>query len=382
MNDPGRQSSPNEGTQQRPAGPLAGVKVLEFAALGPVPFCAMLLADMGADVVHIARAGPRSDPGVDVTLRGRRIVTLALKEDSDNRIARELAARSDILLEGNRPGVMERLGLGPEMCHARNPRLIYGRMTGWGQDGPLAPTAGHDINFIALSGALHAIGTAGSGPVPPLNLVGDYGGGALFLAFGVVCALLEAHASGRGQVIDAAMLDGAAMLMSQCCGQFAKGTWSDKRGGNLLDGGAPWYATYETADGKYVAVGAIEEKFWRALLVRLGIEPDMLPPRESRAEWGIIRDTLARTFRRRTRDEWTEVFRGTDACLSPVLELGETRSHEHIAARGCFAEIQGVMQPTPAPRFSRTPGRIRGTTAGPDTTAEVLRDWGIGHPPS
>ena len=366
----------------RPEGPLAGVKVLEFSAIGPVPFCAMLLADMGADVVHIARPGRQPDPEVDVTLRGRRIVTLSLKEDADNRIARELAGRSDILLEGNRPGVMERLGLGPDTCRALNPRLIYGRMTGWGQDGPLAPRAAHDINLIALTGALHAIGPAGGGPVPPLNLLGDYGGGALFLAFGVVCALLEARASGRGQVIDAAMIDGVAMLMSQCCTQLAKGTWSEQRGGNLLDGGAPWYATYETADGKYVAVGALEEKFWRELLVRLGIEPDTLPPRESRADWGVIRDALARTFRRRTRDEWTGVFRGADACLSPVLELGETGSHEHMASRGCFTQIHGMMQPTPAPRFSRTPGRIRATTSGPDTRAAVLQDWGISQPPS
>jgi len=366
----------------RPEGPLAGVKVLEFGAIGPVPFCAMLLADMGADVVHIARPGRRPDPEVDVTLRGRRIVTLSLKEDSDNRIARELAGRSDILLEGSRPGVMERLGLGPDTCRALNPRLIYGRMTGWGQDGPLAQSAAHDINFIALTGALHAIGTAGGGPVPPLNLLGDYGGGALFLAFGVVCALFEARASGRGQVIDAAMIDGVAMLMAQCCTQLAKGTWSEQRGGNLLDGGAPWYATYETADGKYVAVGALEEKFWRELLARLGIEPDRLPPRESRADWGVIRDALARTFRRRTRDEWTEVFRGADACLSPVLELGETGSHEHMASRGCFTQIHGMMQPTPAPRFSRTPGRIRATTTGPATSAAVLQDWGISQPPS
>ena len=366
----------------RPEGPLAGVKVLEFGAIGPVPFCAMLLADMGADVVHIARPGRQPDPEVDVTLRGRRIITLSLKEESDNRVARELAGRSDILLEGNRPGVMERLGLGPDTCRALNPRLIYGRMTGWGQDGPLAPRAAHDINLIALTGALHAIGTAGGGPVPPLNLLGDYGGGALFLAFGVVCALVEARTSGRGQVIDAAMIDGVAMLMAQCCTQLAKGTWSDQRGGNLLDGSAPWYATYETADGKYVAVGALEEKFWRELLVRLGIEPDTLPPRESRADWGVIRDALARTFRRRTRDEWTEVFRGSDACLSPVLELGETRSHEHIATRGCFTQIHGMMQPTPAPRFSRTPGRIRAATTGPATTAAVLRDWGIRPPPA
>jgi alpha-methylacyl-CoA racemase len=267
--------------QHEPRGPLAGVKVLEFGAIGPVPFCAMLLADMGAEVVHIARPGPPRDAGEEVSLRGRQMLPLDLKQESAKQIARQLASRADVLLEGNRPGVMERLGLGPETLCALNPRLIYGRMTGWGQDGPLARTSGHDINFIALSGALHAIGTA-VGPVPPLNLVADYGGGAMFLAFGVLCAFIEMRASGRGQVIDGAMVDGVSLLMAQSYSQLARGEWSAIRGDNVLDGGSPWYTTYETSDGKYVAVGAIEEKFWRELLVRLGIEPGALPDREKR----------------------------------------------------------------------------------------------------
>lgn len=363
--------------QQEPRGPLAGVKVLEFGAIGPVPFCAMLLADMGAEVVHLARPGPRRDAREEVTLRGRRMVPLDLKQESDRQIARELASRADVLLEGNRPGVMERLGLGPEALCASNPRLIYARMTGWGQDGPLARTAGHDINFISLSGALHAIGTA-AGPVPPLNLVGDYGGGAMFLAFGVLCALLEMRSSGRGQVIDGAMIDGVALLMAQSCTQLARRSWSARRGDNQLDGGAPWYTTYETSDGKYVAVGAIEEKFWLELLARLGIEPGTLPAREKREHWITTKEVLAHTFRQRSREEWTQVFRGTDACVTPVLELSESFSDVHVSARGCFAEIHGTTHPAPAPRLSRTPGRIRATPAEPGTAAEVLRDWSVG----
>lgn len=364
------------GKQYNPEGPLTGVKVLEFGAIGPVPFCAMLLADMGAEVVHIARPGSARDVKGDVTLRGRRMIPLDLKREADRRIARELAARADILLEGNRPGVMERLGLGPDSLRTLNPRLIYGRMTGWGQDGPLATTSGHDINFIALSGALHAIGTP-QAPVPPLNLVGDYGGGAMFLVFGVLCALIEVRASGQGQVIDGAMIDGVAMLMAQSCSQLARGSWSDRRSYNQLDGGAPWYTTYETSDGKHVAVGAIEEKFWQELLARLGIAPDALPARDKCEHWGTIRDVLARTFRQRTRDEWTQAFRDSDACLTPVLELSESHVHEHVTARGCFAKMHGTMQPAPAPRLSRTPGRVRETIAEPGTAADVLRDWGV-----
>jgi alpha-methylacyl-CoA racemase len=363
--------------QHEPPGPLAGLKVLEFSALGPVPFCAMLLADMGAEVVHVARPGPARDASEDVTLRGRRMIPLDLKQESERQTARELAIHADVLLEGHRPGVMERLGLGPETLCAANPRLIYARMTGWGQDGPLAKTAGHDINFIALSGALHAIGTAG-GPVPPLNLVGDYGGGALFLAFGVLCAVIEMRASGRGQVIDGAMIDGAALLMAQSYTQLARGSWSARRGDNPLDGGAPWYTTYETSDGKYVAVGAIEEKFWRELLARLGIEPATLPAREKREHWATTKEVLARAFRQRSREEWTQLFRGTDACVTPVLELSESAGDVHLKARGCFAEIQGTTHPAPAPRLSRTPGRIRATLAEPGTANEVLREWGVG----
>jgi alpha-methylacyl-CoA racemase len=358
-------------------GPLAGVKVIEFGAIGPVPFCAMLLADMGADVVHVGRPGLRREARFDVTLRGRRVIPLDLKRDQDKAVALGLIGRADILLEGNRPGVMERLGLGPDACHARNPRLVYGRMTGWGQDGPLAPTAGHDINYIALTGALHAIGPAQGGPVPPLNLVGDYGGGAMFLAFGVLCALLEARGSGKGQVVDAAMVDGAATLMALFCGLRARGAWTDRRGDNMLDGGAPWYAAYETADGKHVAVGALEEPFWQELLSRLGIAPGTLPPREDRAGWEVIRAALAQAFRRRTREEWAATFRDSDACVSPVMALGEAMDHDHIAARGCFIDLDGVTQPAPAPRLSRTPGRARPAAEGPEVAAAVHADWGV-----
>jgi alpha-methylacyl-CoA racemase len=363
------------GNRSGSQGPLTGIKVLEFGAIGPVPFCAMLLADMGAEVVHIARPGSARDASNDVTLRGRRMLALDLKQVSSKRIARELAARADILLEGNRPGVMERLGLGPDDLRALNPKLIYGRMTGWGQDGPLATTSGHDINFIALTGALDAIGTD-QNPVPPLNLVGDYGGGAMFMAFGVLCAFIEALGSRQGQVIDGAMIDGVALLMAQSCGQLARGDWPARRGDNSFGGAAPWYTTYETSDGKRVAIGATEEKFWCELLARLGIDSDTLPEREKRENWGNIRDVLSRTFRQHTRAHWTQMFRGSDGCLTPVLELSEAHAHEHMAARGCFTRLNGMMQPAPAPRLSRTPGRIRAAAAGPEAPADVLRDWG------
>ena len=366
-----RESGRRSGSQ----GPLTGIKVLEFGAIGPVPFCAMLLADMGAEVVHIARPGSDRNVSNDVTLRGRRMLTLDLKQEAGKRIARELAARADILLEGNRPGVMERLGLGPDELRALNPKLIYGRMTGWGQDGPLATTSGHDINFIALTGALDAIGTD-RGPVPPLNLVGDYGGGAMFMAFGVLCAFIEALGSRQGQVIDGAMIDGVALLMAQSCSQLARGEWPAKRCDNPLGGAAPWYTTYETSDGKHVAIGAVEEKFWRELLMRLGIDPDTLPAREKRENWGSIRDVLTRTFRQHSRAHWAKRFHGSDGCLTPILELSEAHAHEHMAARGCFSKLNGMMQPVPAPRLSRTPGHIRAAAAGPEAPADVLRDWG------
>lgn len=344
-------------------GPLHGVRVLEMAAIGPVPFCAMLLADMGAAVTRIVRPGaaPR-DPRTDITGRSRAAAeTLDLKHPAGIERVRVLAGQADILLEGSRPGAMERLGLDPDALHAINPALVYGRMTGWGQTGPLAHTAGHDINYIALSGALHAVGRAGAAPVPPLNLVGDYGGGAMFLALGVLAALLDARTSGRGQVVDAAMTDGSASLMSLFTGLLAQGTWRLERGTNLLDGGAPWYDTYETADGKHVAVGALEEPFWQALLQGLGIDPAELPPRSDRAGWPTIRERLASTFVTRKRDEWAQSFELTDACLTPVLSLTEAAAHPHNRARNTFLSVAGVVQPAPAPCFSRTPSSIRRT---------------------
>ncbi|RDJ97359.1 CaiB/BaiF CoA transferase family protein [Paraburkholderia lacunae] len=362
-------------------GPLSGLKVVEFGAIGPVPFCAMMLADMGADVVQLARPRAQLDPN-DVMLRGRRIVPLDLKDQQDRETALELVARADILLEGNRPGVMESLGLGPDVCLGRNPRLVYGRMTGWGQEGPLASKAGHDINYISLTGALDAIGNAGGAPVPPLNLVGDYGGGAMFLAFGVLCAQFEARDSGQGQVVDAAMVDGSAMLMSLFCRMYAQGRWTDRRGANMLDGGAPWYTTYQTSDGRYVAVGALEEPFWQELLERLDIAPDTLPSRTDRSGWDTIRNVLAQCFLRKTRDEWAALFSDSDACVSPVLGLREATNHAHVASRGSFIELGGVTQPAPAPRFSRTPAGARPAAFGPDAAAAVFESWGVQRPSS
>jgi alpha-methylacyl-CoA racemase len=358
-------------------GPLAGVRVIEMDAIGPVPFCAMLLADMGADVVRVAR--PQTDAAAverpdEVTRRGRRFFPANLKTPEGQVIVRRLGERADILIEGSRPGVMERLGLGPKDLRRANPRLVYGRMTGWGQTGPLASTAGHDINYTALSGALHAIGRAGDRPVPPLNLVGDYGGGALFLAFGVVCALWEARRSGEGQVVDAAMVDGSASLMALFGGLIARGAWREERGVNLLDGGAPWYDTYETADGRHVAVGALEEPFWQALLFGLDLE-GRLPSRTERENWPTIRARFAEAFRMRTRDEWAAHFAGTDACVTPVLATSEARTHPHNAAREVFVTLAGVAQPAPAPRFSRTPGRA----APPSSTSfdEIIAEWSV-----
>ncbi|WP_424140621.1 CaiB/BaiF CoA transferase family protein [Roseomonas chloroacetimidivorans] len=357
------------------SGPLAGLRVLEFGAIGPVPFAAMLLADMGADVVQVARPGPRRDPRTDPTQRGRRVIVLDLKREEDRATALDLASGAEVLLEGNRPGVMERLGLGPGPCLARNPRLVYGRMTGWGQDGPLARTAGHDINYIALTGALHAIGAAGGPPLPPLNLVGDYGGGAMFLLFGVLCAAMHARETGRGQVVDAAMVDGASILMSAFFGMAARGGWGGARGENLLDGGAPWYGTYETADGGHVAVGALEEPFWQALLAALEIAPDSLPPREDRAGWPAIRAALAGAFRRRGRAEWAARLEPIDACASAVLSLHEAADHPHMAARGTHLDLDGLRQPAPAPRFSATPGEARPAREVLGGAAEVLAGW-------
>ena len=365
-------------------GPLAGIKVLEFEAIGPGPFCGMMLADMGADVLLVDRPG---DAGLglgrerwsDVMLRGRRSATLDLKSASGVEAALVLAAKADAVIEGFRPGVMERLGLGPNTLLKVNPKLVYGRMTGWGQDGPLAACAGHDINYIALTGVLNAIGRAGGAPVPPLNLVGDFGGGGMLLAFGIACALVEAKSSGKGQVVDAAMVDGASLLATMFAGMMAAGRWSETRGDNVLDTGAPWYEAYETKDGRHVAIGAIEPKFYAELLERLGIAGETLPKQLDRKGWPTLRARFAEVFLSKSRDEWCAVFEGSDACFAPVLSFSEARAHPHNAERRTFVTSGKVAQPAPAPRFSRTPGAIRG--APPERGEgghDALAAWGFG----
>ncbi len=364
-------------------GPLAGIKIVEMAGIGPGPFCAMLLADLGADVVRVDRMaevelGLVVDRRHDVLRRGRRSVALDLKQPRAVDACLKLIGKADALIEGFRPGVMERLGLGPDACLQRNPKLVYGRMTGWGQTGPLAAAAGHDINYIALSGALHAIGRKDAPPTPPLNLVGDFGGGALYLAFGVACALLEARGSGQGQIVDAAMTDGAASLMAMFYGLRGQGLWTDGRGENFLDSGAPWYDVYETKDGKYVAVGAIEGRFYRELVRLLGLEGQALPAPHDRGRWPELRQHFARAFLTRTRAEWQAALEGTDACFAPVLSLAEAPEHPHNRARGSFIEVDGVVQPAPAPRFSRTPGNVQRPPPDPGQhSQEVLGDWGF-----
>ena len=366
------------------SGPLSGVKVLEIAGIGPGPFCGMLLSDMGADVLRVDRVqandlGLPVAPKYDIMSRGRRSIALDLKRPESIRTVLALAARADALIEGFRPGVTERLGLGPEDCFALNPRLVYGRITGWGQDGPLAQAAGHDINYIALTGALHAIGRKGGTPVPPLNLVGDFGGGGMVLAFGIACALYEARASGKGQVIDAAMTEGAASLMAMFYGRMAAGHWRDERGVNVLDTGAPWYDAYETADGKHVAVGSIEGRFYAELLTRLGLDPASLPGQFDFARWPELRAAFTAAFKTRTREEWCREMEGTDVCFAPVLSLAEAPQHAHNRARSAFVDIAGVTQPAPAPRFSRTPGAIaRGAPRRGEGGAQALADWGFG----
>ena len=361
------------------AGPLKGLKVLELEAIGPAPFAGMVLADMGADVLVVDRPagtdlGLKRERWYDVMMRGKRSVTLDLK--SNKAPALELIGRADALIEGFRPGVMERLGLGPEVALQRNPRLVYGRMTGWGQEGPLAARAGHDINYIALAGVLNAFGRKGQAPVPPLNLVGDFGGGGMLLAFGVVCAALEAQRSGRGQVVDAAMVDGASLLAAMFSGFLAAGDWQEERGANLLDTGAPWYDVYETKDGKYVSIGSIETRFYEELLVRLGLR-DL--GQHDRTKWPQMRAEFEKVFSSKTREEWTRVFEGSDACFAPVLSFSEARQHPHSKARSAFLRSANVEQPAPAPRFSRTPGAVR--RAPPERGQggrEALADWGFG----
>ncbi len=354
-------------------GPLQGVRVVEIASLAPAPFGCMILADLGADVLRIDRAGRATGIGAPLG-RGRRSVGVDLKHPDGPAAVLRLVESADVLVEGFRPGVAERLGIGPAECAARNPRLIYGRMTGWGQDGPLADRAGHDINYIAIAGALEPIGRAGEPPVPPLNLVGDFGGGGMLLALGVLAALYERERSGLGQVVDAAMVDGAALLTTFLHGMRAGGMWSAPRGENLLDGGAPFYDTYTTADGKYVSVGALEPQFYAALLAGLGIGAEELPPQLDRAGWPVLRARFTAEFASRTRDEWTAVFDGTDACVAPVLAPAEAPRHPHNAARGVFTEVDGVVQPAPAPRFSRTPAARLG---GPAPDDEPWADWGV-----
>jgi alpha-methylacyl-CoA racemase len=341
-------------------GPLAGMRVVELASIGPGPMCAMLLADLGADVLRIDRTEPSGlgvpmDTRFDVSGRSRRSVALDFKQDSGRDAALRLIARADVLIEGWRPGVAERLGLGPEVCLARNPRLVFGRMTGFGQSGPLAHAAGHDINYIALTGALHAIGGAGAKPVPPLNLVGDYGGGALYLAFGLLAALFERQSSGRGQVVDAAMVDGASSLMSIFHGLAAGGRWNTaERGVNLLDGGAPFYDTYATADGRWVAFGALEPKFFAEMAQRIGLDQRFVKRQYDQKLWPEMRAAITAIIAARSRDDWCALLEGSDACFAPVLALDEVGQHRHAAERGGYIEVGGVTQPAPAPRFSRS----------------------------
>jgi len=345
-------------------GPLSGTRVVEIAGIGPGPFCAMALADLGAEVIRVDRTGPRmggdpASPPADLLNRGRRSVAVNLKDPAGVEAVLDLVASADALIEGFRPGVMERLGLGPEVCLGRNPKLVYGRMTGWGQDGPYASMAGHDINYIALGGALAHLGRAGERPTPPINLVGDFGGGGMLLALGVCAALVEAGRSGRGQVVDAAMVDGAALLMTMMHSFRAMGLWSDERGTNMLDTGAHYYDTYQCADGGYVSIGSIEPQFYAELLRLTGLEGEDLPWQQDKAHWPALKQRLEAVFKEKTRDEWCALMEGTDVCFAPVLTMDEAARHPHNVARGTFTEVAGITQPAPAPRFSRTPGQIR-----------------------
>ncbi|MBX2800204.1 MAG: CoA transferase [Myxococcales bacterium] len=363
-------------------GPLHGLKVIEVAGIGPAPMCAMLLADMGADVVRIDRVRPGGlgagmPPRADLLNRGRRSVALDLKHPDGAAVLLQLAERADALLEGFRPGVMERLGVGPEPCLQRNPALVYGRITGWGQTGPYAQAAGHDLNYIALAGVADAIGTPET-PTPPLNLVGDFGGGALYLAFGMVCALLEARTSGQGQVVDAAMVDGVASLTTMMHSLRAMGLWQDGRGHNMLDGSWPFYRTYRTSDDRFVSLAPLEPKFYAEMLQRLGLAEEELPSQHDRAGWPLLTERIAAAVAQRTLAEWEELLAGTDVCFAPVLTFSEVPEHPHFQARGTFVQHHGVVQPGPAPRFSRTEAALRHPPPKPgEHTAEVLEEWGL-----
>ncbi|NKQ54513.1 CoA transferase [Amycolatopsis sp. K13G38] len=361
-------------------GPLTGLRVVELAGIGPGPHAAMVLADLGADVVRVDRPTKGFDPtgdNGDHLLRNRRSVAADLKTGEGRELVLRLAAKADVLLEGMRPGVTERLGVGPEHCHAVNPGLVYGRMTGWGQDGPMAQRAGHDLNYISLTGALHAMGRTGEPPAPPLNLVGDFGGGSMFLVAGVLAALWERQRSGKGQVVDAAMVDGASVLMQMMWAFRGAGAWSDERASNLLDGGAPFYDTYTCADGRYLAVGCLEPQFYAAFLKGLGLDGEDLPAQLDRSGWPRMRARFTEVIVSKTRDEWAEIFAGTDACVTPVLAFEEAAAHPHMAARESIISVDGVSQAAPAPRFSRTPAAKPKPPHKPGAdTAAVLEDWG------
>ncbi|MAJ59942.1 MAG: carnitine dehydratase [bacterium TMED88] len=363
-------------------GPLSGVTIIEIAGIGPGPFAGMMLSDMGADVIRVDRADRVKEAGAaqvpkDILARGRRSVAVDLKNPAGVETVLGLIEKADGLIEGFRPGVMERLGLGPEVCLARNPKLVFGRMTGWGQEGPLAQAAGHDINYIALTGALEAIGRSGEAPVPPLNLVGDFGGGGMLLAFGMACALVESGRSGQGQVVDAAMVDGASSLMAMVYSFKAMGIWGE-RGENLLDTGAHFYDVYETADGEYVSVGSIEPQFYALLLKHTGLTGDDLPPQMDRTQWVPSKEKLGAIFKAKTRAEWTEIMEGTDVCFAPVLDMDEAPEHPHMKHRGTFVDFHGVTQPAPAPRFDRTvPELSRPPSTEGQHTDEILADMGF-----
>lgn len=364
-------------------GPLAGTKIIEMAGIGPGPMCAMLLADLGAEVVRIDRMaaadlGMPRDPKTDLLLRGRRSLAVDLKTPEGVACVLRLIESADALIEGFRPGVMERLGLGPDVCSARNSRLVYGRMTGWGQEGPLAQAAGHDINYISLVGALDAIGREGEAPIHPLNLVGDFGGGALYLVVGLLAGIIEAQRSNQGQVVDCAMTDGTASLMTMFYGMSAANRWHSERGTNAIDTGSHFYNVYETKDGKYVSVGSIERKFYHVLLEKLDLNVAELPPQHDSAGWSAMKARLAEAFRNKTRDEWCALMEGSDVCFAPVLNMEESMHHPHNVARDTFVTLNGVTQPAPAPRFSRTPGEISKPPSIPgENSTQILLDWGF-----
>jgi len=355
---------------------LAGYRIIELAGIGPGPFCGMMLSDMGAEVIRVERPPKDARRPRDVLARNRKSLAVDLKRPEGVEAVLRLCEGADALFEGFRPGVTERLGLGPDDCMSRNPKLVYGRMTGWGQEGPMAQAAGHDINYIGLSGALHAIGRPGERPVPPLNLVGDFGGGGMYLAFGMVCGLLEAQRSGKGQVVDAAMVDGSASLMSMFFSFAAQGGFKPERGTNLLDGGAHFYDTYETKDGKHICIGSIEPQFYALLVEKAGLDREVFAPQMNPEHWPSLKNKLAEVFKSRSRDEWCEIMEGTDICFSPVLSIFEAPEHPHNVARETFVEVDGLMQPAPAPRFSRTEPDIRNAARIPGEDSEdVLRNF-------